>query len=211
MRRTATLTMSTAAALLLMLTACGGSAEEEQSTDDGDAPQEQETRDQPGDRGSDEEPSGEASGNAAEDEHDVAVASVDASQVLAEQDYEPTRVDGTVSFGVHSLTVDDDTMTLRVVITPELEGDDDSITLSDIFGVRRFAPTLVDRENLKEYSIISEGAATWWHAEGLETDNGEPMVWWGVYAAPQDEIDSVDVRLRSDMPEFTDVPIEESA
>lgn len=33
------------------------------------------------------------------------------------------------------------------------------------------------------------------------------MLWFGGYAAPEDEIDSIDLRVIDELPEFTDVPI----
>lgn len=194
---------STAATLLLTLTACGVSAPEE-SSGGGETPPAQETQ-EARETTSQQSQQGQESDAASAD---VAVDAVDASQVLAEQEYEPTRAEGTVTFGLHSLTVEGETMTLRVVITPQLEVDDETITLSDIFGIDRFAPTLIDREHLKEYSIITDGPTEWWQASDLETTTGESMVWWGVYAAPEDDVDAVDVRLRDDMPEFSDVPVE---
>ena len=83
------------------------------------------------------------------------------------------------------------------------------VSVYDIVGhAGRFAPTLVDRDNLKEYDIVG-GAPTEWSSDTVYTKvtNGDPMVWWGVYAAPQDDIDTVDIRVLDELPEFTDVPI----
>lgn len=117
--------------------------------------------------------------------------------------------------GIQSLTVDGPTMVLRLVVTPDFAsvGDSEEIDLnSDVwnnsccfFGVTL---RLLDRDNLKEYSVISDGNL-WWASAGGEvtSTNGEPMYAFAVFAAPEDDIDTIDVRLNEQWPEFTDVPI----
>jgi len=139
------------------------------------------------------------------------VADVDPADVLAEQGYTVPGSEDTATIGVHSLVVDGDVMTLRLVLTPEFSSVSDTAAVSiyDIVGhAGRFAPTLVDRENLKEYDIVG-GSPTEWSSDTVYTKvtNGDPVVWWGVYAAPEDDIDTVDVRVLDELPEFTDVPI----
>ncbi|PFG40748.1 hypothetical protein ATJ97_3282 [Georgenia soli] len=139
------------------------------------------------------------------------VADVDPADVLVEQAYTVPGSEDTATIGVHSLVVDGDVMTLRLVLTPEFSSvsDTEAVSVHDIVGhAGRFAPMLVDREHLKEYDIVG-GGPTEWTSDNVYTKvtNGEPMVWWGVYAAPQDDIDTVDVRVLDELPEFTDVPI----
>jgi hypothetical protein len=139
------------------------------------------------------------------------VADVDPADVLAEQTYTVPGSDDTATIGVHSLTVDGDVMTLRLVFTPDFSSvsDSDAVSVYDIVGhAGRFAPMLVDRENLKEYDIVG-GSPTEWTSDTVYTQvtNGDPMIWWGVYAAPEDDINTVDIRALDELPEFTDVPI----
>jgi hypothetical protein len=139
------------------------------------------------------------------------VADVDPADVLAEQTYTVPGSEDAATIGVHSLVVDGDVMTLRLVFTPDFSSvsDSDAVSVYDIVGhAGRFAPMLVDREHLKEYDIVG-GAPTEWTSDTVYTEvtNGEPMVWWGVYAAPEDDIDTVDIRVLDELPEFTDVPI----
>jgi hypothetical protein len=139
------------------------------------------------------------------------VADVDPANVLAEQTYTVPGSEDNATIGVHSLVVNGDVMTLRLVFTPDFSSvsDSEAVSVYDIVGhAGRFAPMLVDRENLKEYDIVG-GAPTEWTSDTVYTEvtNGDPMVWWGVYAAPEDDIDTVDIRVLDELPEFTGVPI----
>jgi hypothetical protein len=152
-----------------------------------------------------------AAQNGSSGDTSAGVADVDPADVLAEQTYTVPGGDDTATIGVHSLVMDGDVMTLRLVFTPEFSSvsDTDAVSVYDIVGhAGRFAPMLVDRENLKEYDIVG-GSPTEWTSDTVYTKvtNGDPMVWWGVYAAPQDDIDTVDIRVLDELPEFTDVPI----
>lgn len=142
---------------------------------------------------------------------DAGVADVDLGQVFVEQEYQLPGTKDHTKFGVHSLVVDGDTMKLTVVMTPDFSSRSASETVSlfDMTGSSSPSPVLIDRENLKEYSVIRDGPTSW-AADAVYTKvtNGEPAVWWGVYAAPEDDIDTVDIRVMDGMPEFTKVPIQ---
>ena len=101
-------------------------------------------------------------------------------------------------------------MTLNLFFTPEFSDHpkDEPISVFDMVG-SAFGPSLVDRENLKEYTILSKNITTDWAADQIHTEatNGEPVLWWGGFAAPKDDIDTIDVRVLDELPEFTDVPI----
>lgn len=103
-------------------------------------------------------------------------------------------------------------MVLRLVVTPEFGSVDDESEIrvaeavghhSEFFGVHL---RLLDRANLKEYSVIQDGSK-WWSSTDVAGRNGEPMHAFAVFAAPQDDIDAIDVRIDENWPEFTDVPI----
>ncbi|GAB3191467.1 hypothetical protein GCM10027061_19240 [Nesterenkonia suensis] len=132
------------------------------------------------------------------------------AEPLAVQEHHFPDSDLTVAVGVHSPEVSGETMTVRVSLTP-LEASDgaETVSLVDLTTVHRMLPTVVGRENLKECRVIRDGA-TWWSASAgrLRTAPGEPMVWWDVYAAPEDTVDAVDIRVFDNLPEFTDVPVE---
>ncbi|MFD1507521.1 hypothetical protein FE374_13000 [Georgenia yuyongxinii] len=138
------------------------------------------------------------------------VADIDPADVVAEQTYTVPGSQDTVTVGLHSLVVDGEVMTLHLFFTPEFSSvsDDAAISVFDMVG-SGFGPTLVDRQNLKEYTILSENITTDWEADQVYTEatNGEPVLWWAGFAAPQDDIDTIDVRVLDELPEFTDVPI----
>lgn len=140
----------------------------------------------------------------------VGIHEIDATQVLAEQTYEEPGTDNAATFGVHSLVVEGDIMTVWLTYTPEFGSVDagETVNLFDLVDPMKFRPVLVDRENLTEYTPISDNGQDWSISSlDVEAVNGETALWWGVYAAPQDDIDTIDLRIFDDMPEFTDVPI----
>lgn len=67
--------------------------------------------------------------------------------------------------------------------------------------------TLDDRANLKEYSVISDVGLTW-AADSIRTStaNHESIIWCGLYAAPEDGNNRLDIRVIDSMAEVTDVP-----
>lgn len=158
---------------------------------------------------------GEASAEDAKASEDsdsgVGVAEIDTSDLLAEQTFTLPGTTDEVTVGVHSLVVEDQTMTLRLVYTPNVQsvGATGTVSLYNIWEGTVDAPVLVDRENLKEYSVVQTDGRRWM-ADLHETEaaNGDPLVWWGVYAAPEDDIETLDLRVASYLPEFTDVPVE---
>lgn len=137
-------------------------------------------------------------------------------EVLVEQTVvpDPESPQDTTTVGLQSLTVEDETMVLRLVVTPEFASvsDSEEIDLGDamnvggeFFGVRL---RLLDRENLKEYSVIHERQKWWASATGqVSSTNGQPMYAFAVFAAPEDDMETVDVVVSENWPEFTDVPI----
>ncbi|PQZ94923.1 hypothetical protein CQ018_06170 [Arthrobacter sp. MYb227] len=139
------------------------------------------------------------------------VVSADAGTVIAEQEFKvPGSAKDTVTVGVQSLIVEGKTMKLQLVITPNLSSISDSAKTSiyRAFGETSIRPKLVDRENLKEYSLISDTGQHWsTYAANADTTNHEPVIWWGMYAAPEDENATFDLRVIDTMEEFVDIPV----
>ena len=137
------------------------------------------------------------------------VDAVDTSKVLAKQVYKIPGSQDKTTFGVLSLKVQGKTMVLKMAMTPYFASTSQSetVNLFEMAGEQTMWPRLEDRANLKEYSII---ASHQWASDVVSTKaaNGEPAVWWGVYAAPEDDIKAVDIRVMDGMPEFTNVPIQ---
>ncbi|MCU4298564.1 hypothetical protein D3I60_16030 [Brevibacterium permense] len=142
------------------------------------------------------------------------VEDVDPDDVIVKQDVKvPGSKEDTVTVGIHSLEVKGKTQTLTVVITPHFKSvaDDDVISIYDTWGENRFFPQLIDADNLKVYSPISDTYEEW-TADSVytETTNNQPMTAWAVFKAPENDIDSVDIRLQESWPKFTDIPVTES-
>lgn len=138
------------------------------------------------------------------------VVLVDTGTVIAEQEFNVPGSKDTVTVGVQSLIVEGKTMKLQLVITPEFSSISDTAKTSiyDAFGKTSIRPKLVDRVNLKEYSLISDTGQQWsTYAVNADTTNHEPIIWWGMYAAPEDENAVFDLRVIDTMEEFVDVPV----
>lgn len=126
-------------------------------------------------------------------------------------------IDGTITVGFHSLKVRGETMELTLTYTPEFEGGDSynlwRLHSSDHSAV---APALFDRENLKRYDILRAGpeweSGDVWNSSHLVTqlNSGETQVYQATFAAPQDDIDTINVAAGVG-PEFEDVTIEQGS
>jgi hypothetical protein len=87
---------------------------------------------------------------------------------------DPAAPDDQVTIGVQSLTVEGTTMVLRLIVTPDFASTSDSeeISLADAWGTGalRFGVTLrlLDRENLKEYSVIADTGGERWASDAPE-------------------------------------------
>lgn len=102
-------------------------------------------------------------------------------------------------------------MLLRLAITPKFasRSDDDVISQFSSTDQTTFRPRLVDVENLKEYSVIKADGGGDWASSDLNNKarNGTPMLAYAYFAAPEDDIQEIDVRVTDFWPTFTDVPI----
>lgn len=139
------------------------------------------------------------------------VENVDLDKTIVEQDVKvPGSSEDTATIGILSLKVEGKTQRLQMAVTPHFKSvdDDESVNIYDVWGTQSFSPQLVDADNLKVYSPIRDGAEKWTSdAVYTTTKNEEPMLAWAVYAAPEDDLDSFDIRLYDTWPDFTDVPI----
>lgn len=142
------------------------------------------------------------------------VENIDPDDVIVKQDVKvPGSSEDKVTVGIHSLEVRGKTQTLTMVITPHFKSaaSDDAISVYDVWGEERFFPQLIDADNLKVYSPIGDTYEDWVSDSVLtETTNNQPMTAWAVFKAPENDIDSVDIRVQESWPKFTDVPITES-
>lgn len=137
------------------------------------------------------------------------VDELDAEDVIVSQSFPlVSNPDDTTTIGVQSLTVEGKTMVLRLVVTPEFKSvsNSEEIRLYDAFD-DEYRPKLIDRENLKEYSVISDGGRDFAAPYTRETPNGTPTLAWFAFAAPEDDIETIDLLVHPDWPEILDVPI----
>lgn len=123
----------------------------------------------------------------------------------------PSDEDDTVEVSVLSLKVQGEVMELRLALTPQLATTSGTGVVSQFqaLGMTGFRPTLVDAGHLKEYNVLTSTSAGQWASSDLNTkaQNGSPMLAYAWFAAPEDDIDTIDVRVTDFWPAFTDVPI----
>lgn len=144
-------------------------------------------------------------------ESGAGVEEFDPKKILVEQTL--VAVDdprSNVKIAVTALQVQDRVMRLELAVTPQ------RATLSaterqSVFDLRLYFdnPALVDRGNLKRYDVLSAGPGKSYESDPVETKtvNGRAMRVYYYYAAPQDDIDKIDVVVSDSYPAFTDVPI----
>lgn len=139
------------------------------------------------------------------------VENVDLEKTIVKQDVKvPGSSEDTATVGILSLKVEGKTQRLQLVVTPHFKSvdEDEEVSLFEIWGEQSFSPQLIDADNLKVYSPIRDMGEQWTSGSvRTETKNEEPMYVWAVYAAPEDDLDSFDIRLYDTWPDFTDVPI----
>ncbi|WP_155807372.1 hypothetical protein [Brevibacterium sp. VCM10] len=153
-------------------------------------------------------------GNGSSDGATPSVENIDPDDVIVKQDVTvPGSDKNKATIAIHSLEVDGKTQTLTMVVTPHFTtaDSDASISVYDVWGENKFDPQLVDTDNLKVYSPISDTYEMWASDSVFtETKNNRPMIVWAVFKAPENDIDAVDIRAQENWPKFTDIPITES-
>lgn len=141
----------------------------------------------------------------------IKVDKLDPNNVLAKQTVSMRdNPQDTVDFGLQSLTVEGSIATLRLVVTPHFKSEsaDKAISLFDIYRPSILGFYLLDRKNLKRYDIVRDGPKLFASdSVGTETVNGTPMAAYAVFAAPQDEVPTIDVFMADYWPEFKNVPV----
>ncbi|GAA4624387.1 hypothetical protein [Cellulomonas oligotrophica] len=153
--------------------------------------------------------SGGSAQSASGEGSDARVDEIDAEDVLISETFPlVSNPDDTTTIGVQSLTVEGKTMVLRLIVTPDFASmsNSDEIRLYDAFD-DTYDPVLIDRENLKEYSVINEAGTAFAAPYTRETPNGTPTLAWFAFAAPEDDIATIDLLVHPDWPELLDIPI----
>ncbi|WP_028046146.1 hypothetical protein [Cellulomonas sp. URHE0023] len=140
----------------------------------------------------------------------VTVDKADPDDVIAETTYDvPGRPGDTVRVGIESLTVHGETMELRAVFTPDLpsKAAEKTWNLSDATP-DWWTPTLTDREHLKEYFVLSNTGQDWaTDRVYASTTPGGSIRYQAWFAAPQDEVATMDLQFQDGWASFENVPI----
>lgn len=113
-----------------------------------------------------------------------------------------------IRVGIEGIIVTEETMELRLVLTPEEGGD--KVRVWDVLHDQANVDVrLIDRENLKEYSVLraSRGSAAYMPSSQARLTAGQSLGYPIFYAPPEDDIDAVDVQLSSNLPIFENVPL----
>jgi len=123
----------------------------------------------------------------------------------------PQSPEDQVEVSVLSLEVQGEVMKLRLAVTPRFTSvsDNDSINLFQALAETSYRPTLVDMDNLKQYAVLKDDDLLLLGSASVDTEarNGSPMLAYAYFAAPEDDIEVVDLRLTDFWPTFTDIPI----
>jgi len=136
--------------------------------------------------------------------------------VIAEQRDLPVGTDGqdTVTVGIKSLSTSADgkTMVLWLVFTPQfgsLEADD-TVSLFNLNDPMYMLPVLLDRQNLKRYTVVSQDSTWYTSASDTAATNGRSFEAWFLFSAPQDDVSTLELKVTDQWPSFLDVPVSSS-
>lgn len=113
-----------------------------------------------------------------------------------------------VRIGIEAIVVTDQTMELRLMLTPDEGGD--GLRVWDVLREEaNLDVRLIDRENLKEYTVLrtTKGSGRYAPHSKVRLTAGQTLAYPIFYAPPEDDIDTIDVRLSSHLPIFEDVPL----
>src|SRR5690606_6015678 len=116
----------------------------------------------------------------------------DPGDAVAAHTYDLVSPEGaSATVAVHPLRVDGQVMVLQLSFTPDFSGDE-RLTVFDMNQDRTFAPVLNDRENLKQYSVVTDDMGTILATDatglGPSVRSGETLTYWAYFAAPEDDI-----------------------
>ncbi|WP_456787038.1 hypothetical protein [Cellulomonas sp. P5_C5] len=120
----------------------------------------------------------------------------------------PGNTDAEVRVEVEPLVVTGKTMELRVWFTPE----DDSLADGETTNIYEMTgedlrPSLNDLEHLTQYFVLSETGQDWETDVFAKTVNGEPLLYQAWFAAPAEQVESLDLSLVASWSPFENVPV----
>ena len=121
----------------------------------------------------------------------------------------PGDPDTSVRVEVEPLVVTGKTMELRVWFTPDDDTlGDETVNLYEMTGNGDLHPALNDLEHLTQYFVLSSTGLDWeTDVVGAKTTNGEPLLYQAWFAAPNEQVDSLDLSLVASWAPFENVPV----
>lgn len=143
--------------------------------------------------------------------NDAGVEVNDLDDAVATQTVTKAGSDVEIELSVFPIEVRGDVQIVRVGVTPtsNLSNRNGTESLFGLFGNNGFRPQLIDRENLKVYSVLTDAPKQWAiDPVAAKAARGETIIAWAIYAAPEDDVDVFDVMIQDGWPAFTDVPVE---
>lgn len=139
----------------------------------------------------------------------IGVSFPDPDDVVAEATFPaPNHPGEEIRIGVESIIVTEQTMELRLVITPLF--DEGPVSVLDLLenGTGVVPGTLIDRVNLKEYVVLTDGPNRYeTNGRLVEAVEGQTVAFQRFFAPPEDDIDVIDVKVHDALPVFEDVPL----
>ncbi len=118
----------------------------------------------------------------------------------------------TFTVNLHSLTLDGEYLLLHLSFTPHVS-DDSEFSIFDMNARAVLEPLLSDVTNFKAYSPISEtsSARQAWATSTTNSDpkagDGQTLMYWAYFAAPVDDVQSLDLAVTGAGLQFENVQI----
>lgn len=115
-----------------------------------------------------------------------------------------------VDIAIMGIKVKGKLSTLTTRITPHVPpGGDQSPSLYDLNGDEGPGTSLIDPVNLKRYVVVEDSSGDKMRTDYITTHiaNDQPSTFWVTFAAPPENVETVDVQIGS-WPTFRNIPVE---
>lgn len=119
--------------------------------------------------------------------------------------------DGELEVAVTSLEVTGELLRVGITFTASLPREVEKVAIGAVLSSNENAPAsgispeLIDPANLKAYEVVTGAIRS---GTSVDLIDGAPRTIVFYYAAPQDDVETFDIRLSSTSPTLTDVPFE---
>lgn len=118
---------------------------------------------------------------------------------------------GELEVAVNSLEVTGELLRMALTFTASLPREVEEVAIGAVLSSDEGAPAagispeLIDPVNLKAYDVVTGAIRS---GSSIDLVDGSPLTIVFYYAAPEDDVETFDVRLSSESPALTDVPFE---